>query len=423
MPKLVIARLGAQSSNAHPDPDLLIAFAERNLSTVERNHVMSHLSRCSDCREILALSLPEAVSVPAYSSTHNTWFTWPVLRWGMVAVGLLIVSTVGILELRSPRRDEKPLVAANLPAKPQGPVASESSPATANPARETTTAASDLVVNATPPPLRPRTRSSARDAAPPAPVDAVTPRPNYGTRAGAGGGIGSGNGAGMASTTVNVEAQMAVQPENSDLQAETPVGKAKPAASPAIAFSPAPSPPMRSEPALMKAAIIPRWTISDSGSVRRSFDGGQTWQDVDLANSAPAAPTLAQKDDANMAASLEITQEAKVTKRAAAAPASSKAATVALPAVKKEQSGVTLVFRALAVASPTEIWAGGNGGYLYHTRDGGNQWERVIPADSAALTGDILSIRFSSVQNGTITTSSSEIWSTSDDGQTWRRQQ
>jgi photosystem II stability/assembly factor-like uncharacterized protein len=60
---------------------------------------------------------------------------------------------------------------------------------------------------------------------------------------------------------------------------------------------------------------------------------------------------------------------------------------------------------------------------LYHTLDGGNSWTRVVPpATGISLTGDILSIQFSDSQNGTVTTSSTEVWTTLDDGQTWHKQ-
>jgi len=86
---------------------------------------------------------------------------------------------------------------------------------------------------------------------------------------------------------------------------------------------------------------------------------------------------------------------------------------------------VPAIFRALSVSSnAAEVWAGGSSGALYHTVDAGNSWARVLPsAVGLVLTGDILIIQFSDPRNGTITTSTSEIWTTPDDGQTWQKQQ
>ena len=70
-----------------------------------------------------------------------------------------------------------------------------------------------------------------------------------------------------------------------------------------------------------------------------------------------------------------------------------------------------------------EIWAGGSGGALYHTLDGGDLWVRVLPSAAGIdLTGDIVGIQFSDPRNGTVTTSNAEVWATSDDGQSWRKQ-
>jgi photosystem II stability/assembly factor-like uncharacterized protein len=60
---------------------------------------------------------------------------------------------------------------------------------------------------------------------------------------------------------------------------------------------------------------------------------------------------------------------------------------------------------------------------LYHSVDAGNSWARVLPsAAGRVLTGDILNIQFSDPRNGTVTTSTAEVWTTLDDGQTWQKQ-
>ena len=66
-PKIVHDRLRAATPReAHPDADMLTAFAEQALSGAEREGVMRHLARCVDCREVVALSLPplEAAAPP-----------------------------------------------------------------------------------------------------------------------------------------------------------------------------------------------------------------------------------------------------------------------------------------------------------------------------------------------------------------------
>jgi hypothetical protein len=80
------------------------------------------------------------------------------------------------------------------------------------------------------------------------------------------------------------------------------------------------------------------------------------------------------------------------------------------------------VFRALA-ANGSEVWAGGSNAVLYHSLDAGAHWTRVLPSSpGTALTGDITAVDFSDLQHGRITTSTPEVWTTADDGQTWQKQ-
>jgi hypothetical protein len=107
-----------------------------------------------------------------------------------------------------------------------------------------------------------------------------------------------------------------------------------------------------------------RWTVAADGSLQRSFDGGRTWQGVQVATN--------------------------------------------------------VVFRALAV-NDSDIWAGGNAGVLYHSSDAGQHWTQIKPqADGRALTGDIVTVEFGDPQHGKLTTSNRETWTTGDGGQTWR---
>src|SRR5262245_14687613 len=67
VPKIVHDRLrAALPADAHPDADVLTAFAEQALSAIERENVTGHLARCGECRGVIALSLPalEAVAQP-----------------------------------------------------------------------------------------------------------------------------------------------------------------------------------------------------------------------------------------------------------------------------------------------------------------------------------------------------------------------
>src|SRR5882762_11218420 len=102
VPKIVYDRLGAAlPEQAHPDADLLAAFAEQALLATERDGVLQHLALCGDCREVVALALPAAdlappriadedgvrttVSRAGAPAPHKLSFAWPSLRWAALA--------------------------------------------------------------------------------------------------------------------------------------------------------------------------------------------------------------------------------------------------------------------------------------------------------------------------------------------------
>src|SRR5262249_99268 len=110
---------------------------------------------------------------------------------------------------------------------------------------------------------------------------------------------------------------------------------------------------------------FPQWTLSAKGAVQRSFDAGRTWQTVPVA----------------------------------------KAAFLSLCSVG------------------THIWVGGKAGVLYHSADSGLTWTRLTPVSSGRKLGaDINQVNFSDPLNGEVGTANSELWTTSDGGQTWNVQ-
>jgi hypothetical protein len=67
----------------HPDADEISAFVEQALPTHEREHVLDHLAACAECREIVALSLPEveepAPAIPVHM--RKPWWSGWLLAW------------------------------------------------------------------------------------------------------------------------------------------------------------------------------------------------------------------------------------------------------------------------------------------------------------------------------------------------------
>lgn len=100
VPKIVRDRLKAAAPAVdHPDADALAAFAERSLLEKERAIVLEHLARCGDCRDIVALALPASEPVEAaIRLARSGWLTWPALRWGFVAAGVVAIASFGLLQ-------------------------------------------------------------------------------------------------------------------------------------------------------------------------------------------------------------------------------------------------------------------------------------------------------------------------------------
>jgi hypothetical protein len=150
-------------------------------------------------------------------------------------------------------------------------------------------------------------------------------------------------------------------------------------------------------PVATSSGSIPRWTISSAGRLQRSFDQGNTWQDVDVNANLASVVGTSLEISANAARASKNKDARQDLKREAASAA----------------------FRAVAAAG-IDIWAGGSG--LYHSLDAGNHWTRIVPASAdAMLTGDIVSLEFSD-QHGKVATSTAEIWITTDGGQNWQKQ-
>jgi hypothetical protein len=475
VPKFVLKRLRqtTPTTESHPDVDLLTAFAEQSLVGRERLLVMEHLASCADCRDVVSLALPVSEMAPEVVSADIgwrgwRWFSWPVLRWGALAAGILAVASVGVLQYSA--RNRAAIVASNLR---QQDVAGGNG--TLN---EVATAPSKEKQSE---PSIARRASKGVQAA--RPMRRVNPGGGIGggmiargvSGSVGGSGIGTGqevsapadsvvaqasespapvptpqnpipemhqqvmvsassqmvevqSGAGTvnteSATTGNqvVQNQIALNQTELPLQGRNPtnldVVKAKdpvPAqgqasssaaltiASPNVSVPPPPS-------GVLPAS--PRWSITPAGALQRSFDGGNTWESV--------TPTVNQAFAGARVAADSITVNERVTTDKDVGKNKNEA--------KKLQKGAspssfTPVFRAVA-ANGLEVWVGGSAGTLYHTADGGSRWSRVTPSEAGTtLAGDITGVEFVDAQHGKIVTSTGEVWTTSDSGQTWRKKQ
>jgi Photosynthesis system II assembly factor YCF48 len=456
VPKIVTERLKAATPAVnHPDPDVLTAFTERSLPDRERSIVLEHLARCGDCREIVALALPatepvQAVAIPA----RGGWLTWPAFRWGFAAAGIIAVAAVGIREYQKPAQQLSMLakearnqnIATYAPAQPQGPAAA----ATPAPNREGKTLHTpfadalsagsgpaklpepELTARAVPPAAHravggaihggiggqsvfgPRMPTQFQQQSAGARAQAITPARPSGAATQQGADTSANLKIPPVSETVEVTAEAVNQQvETSEVETQA---QAQPAPAPGQSagqlFDESASYSVsKTKPPVIagQAASIPRWAINSAGALQRSFDQGKTWHEVDVnAVPIPAANLMSNS------ASLEIA--------VAKSPAKQEDSEKDTGKKTVQRQLAPPVFRAVSAAG-AEVWAGGAQGALYHSVDAGNHWTRVAPSSgSALLTSDIVRVEFPDAQHGKITTSTAEIWTTSDNGQTWQKQ-
>ena len=411
LPKIVQQGLGrAAKPEVHPDPDLLAAFAEKSLNDGERSHVLQHLASCADCREVLALAMPEIATEPAPSlGRSSSWLTWPMLRWGALAACVVVVGAAVTLHYDG-RQAERP-VAEKSPAAPAIAVVESNAPKQSGPELAAKIAPPSPVVPrrdlagpagnfATPTEKKSRnsgivpggaelSTAQARDAyadQPAAPAAAPAAKPaepgqlaktrndelDYITRTN--------------HQTVTVESAAVTPMEQkapiSDLKAKDEANKNELHKEAQTAG--AVGGPMQDRKADTLSAVTqtvevtsgavakrsrvkantPRWTISPDGSLQRSFDSGKNWQTIPVASGA--------------------------------------------------------VFRGMSV-NDSDIWVGGAAGALYHSSDAGEHWTQIKPTvDGKSLTSDIVTLEFSNANHGRLTTSNHEIWTTGDAGETWQ---
>jgi hypothetical protein len=379
LPKFVATRLREvpQPTESHPDANLLAAFAEQSLVGRERTRVVEHIAACGDCREAVALSLPatEIANLPVFHRASRIgWLTWPGLGWAVLAAGILIVASIGIQQYS--RRQEK-TVTFNV--TPSGSIQRDASPGPAElqpPLPQVLAPPGDAQ------------KVSARGSSLPAPVHeglsviargqkatAVIPH-SVGKVQSEGAGLGADGAAEGQSQLAQNRPDVPLPGQAFD---DLNVVKAK---DPTPEQAASDNPSAQTSPSMFRSQ---RWGITTAGALQRSLDDGNTWENVD--------PSPGDQD--------ELQQKSK---KAEAARNSS------------------LMFRAVA-ASGLEVWAGASDGILYHSSDGGNRWALTAVADSAViLTADITGIQFADALHGKIATSTGQLWTTSDSGQTWHRQ-
>jgi len=425
VPKIVYDRLRAASpERAHPDADLLTAFAEQALSGVERDGVLQHLALCGDCREVVALALPAAdmVSAPIAAGTEavraakipskaeRNWltsgtFAWPSLRWAALAAGVTVVAAV--LLLRPGKLNQamptslSPQVATSVP-----------------PFAGTQIASSQIAMS----PIAPSpTDQSARSAKSAEPLPKSNLQSSKKLRAEPG-------------ATRSLPAEHAILlAENKGHSSQS--DNLSPAAAPAF-DSAAPASREATE-----ALDVAGATVGAAEAAPTAAGSLMARNDAPAIEKAKPAPPEMEVNELRKTEAAAGSKLAKVqgnnampTARLAstASPALARNITWTITAGALQRSldrgqNWQDVLRAdhplLCYANHDyDVWTGGQAGTLFHSVDGGATWARVQPSSQGRqLSSDITHIAVHSATEVVVSAGDNEIWSTADGGQTWEK--
>jgi len=455
VPKIVLKRLQETAgAEAHPDADLLTAFAEKSLGESERTGVMEHLARCSDCREVVALALPanEAVAVAATSRpSRSGWFSWPGLRWGVAIAGIIAIASFGVLQYRQRQKSEilnSNLIARNEPAAnaaqalPPSPAPPESQniilPAEkskqADKKKQTEQPGGLQSSNTENFTIAPPTRAMNRAAPAGGAVKGATSGMARGGVAG-GNFLGSGSGTGVAAkaaapsarntATVVGELKNATPEETAKLEPRLARGQAGGVPSTAVTIEAA---PQSAEAAVTTESQAADQIIESPKGQPSQYESSATLGVVEAKDAAAmsnlelATPRWSISVEGGLQRSFDGGKTWVEVNPGQVGSSAGKTHGFAMRKKTAEQGNPHTVFRAVSAAG-TEVWAGGSAAMLYHSTDSGLHWAHIVPSESeVALTGDITSVEFSDPQHGKIATSAGEVWITADDGKTWHRQ-
>ena len=427
LPKIALERLRAKNrppiatdgppasgDATHPDANLLAAFAERTLSERERIEVLTHLTECRDCRDIAALIVPAGeMAEPASVTPVQRWNPWRFIRWSTVAAALGAVTIAVVLHPELWRRNsaalnsQPPVLSAANTAKPQS---LPPSPAAPTPTED----AKSAPAKGTPKAVEPLGEVDRRE------VDRL--KKSEGARLD----VDADKRANRLQARKQSTVMASSQPSVTLRAMNIPQQERKETLGDYAASGAARSAPVAASPPSAATAQAPPAGLGGAGKASADTEKARVKDETVVAQNETRQleatsrmgmaigglhGSLKSKND-QLATAWSISPEGKVQRAPGLRPKTLQAFDVA-PGVK---------FQAVA-ASGDDVWAGGEGGVLYHSADAGANWTQVaIEAKGAAMKETITAIEIHDAKHLTIATTSGAEWTSKDGGKHWKRQ-
>lgn len=265
LPKVAQQRLRVSKGGAHPEANLLNAFAERNLTEPERLDVLAHLGQCDECREVVFLAQPEIQKKINTARGASRWLGWRTMRWVTAAACVVVVGAA--VTLRHERSE-----LSSRPAGARADAISEPSNEKAalqpgNSIMSDTGAAASLPLAKKQAVAKPREevavrRQSSRNLAPQLSASASTASPPM------------------------EDGRLHEKKEARDLKALTAADKSDdevPAkAKPATGWTS--NQTMTQAMIAAPAALAPKWRLASNGSLQRTTDASKTWETISVSD-------------------------------------------------------------------------------------------------------------------------------------------
>jgi hypothetical protein len=430
LPNVAKARLGsAVPIGSHPDADQLTAFVEQRLAAQERELVLTHLSACIDCREIVALAATEEPLVSANVVLgEKKSFRWNFMKWGVgVATAAVIVTAVVVLQPQksvAPQNEvstyygssEKPAEQS----KTAPPTKDSDTPSTAQPANASSdkAAASENAYNAL---------SNSKEAKNTAKPQEKERKPEY--------------------AAIIAPQGRAVIPSTSagSGAAADYIGNVA-SNSPAPA-SPPPPPPAQPEADRQKQLSKDSVEVAAQNEAVRTESEKSAYDRYELRDTATLSQAAKTKSASAPSAAaapqkkLEAVQgtRARNDQFAIDGVDNSEVKTGVIQKsrffarihdgkLEVDQNGRWIASSLSASFAPSAelstyaafgdtVWVGGKGGELYVSSDNGKTWKTI----KGEWKGEITSITRRDATHGEIKTSTGETWSTDDAGSSWKK--
>ena len=359
------------------DPETAAAMADGGLSPSEQAVVAEHALTCARCRELIAAIIRTTPEPPV----HRAWWQMPTLRWlaPALATGLAVAVWVAVGD----RQPQVTSVAVPTSAPAPASATAQSPPATLE-KRE---------IPAVPAPLE---RDAKADAEP-ARQALSELKDNAATREGAKEKVRERL---KSARTVDQLAAAKPREEALDKQASVPAPVPQPAAAPSAAASPAPAPP--SAPSLA------------GGAGRGGTAAGQVRPDSAGKTEAFGARAAFSDAAETVAAPIPDITSPDARSRWRIAGASVQHSTDNGETWTAQDTGTTVRLTAGSSPNPDICWIVGAQGTVLVSVDG-RSWQHLKAPDPGLL----VSVRATSADAATVTTSDGRTFATVDRGQTW----